>query len=144
MCKEIQKLDIHLFAAAEHNLDTNKFAVRQELQNIACQSYTQHWLQTLTSTTKANKLYKPGGMLLPVQGNMVGRIKDPGSNPLGRWMWVKLEGHTLTRSSLSYLPIRFVSNPPTIPVQQHTTSKRAFYASKVLRRQIHDIIFTKI
>lgn len=72
--------DIQLFAGAEHNLDTNKFAVRQSLQNIARQSFTHHSLQTATSSTKADRFYKPGGTLILAQGDMVGRIKDRGSD----------------------------------------------------------------
>jgi hypothetical protein len=84
--------DIQLFAGAEHNLDTNKFAVRQSLQNIARQSFTHHSLQTATSSTKADRFYKPGGTLILAQGDMVGRIKDRGSDSLGRWTWMKLVG----------------------------------------------------
>jgi hypothetical protein len=92
LCEEIRMSDIQLFAGAEHNLDTNKFAVRQSLQNIARQSFTHHSLQTATSSTKADRFYKPGGTLILAQGDMVGRIKDRGSDSLGRWTWMKLVG----------------------------------------------------
>jgi hypothetical protein len=38
LCEEIKRSDIDIFAAAEHNLDSNKFAVRQALQTIARKS----------------------------------------------------------------------------------------------------------
>jgi hypothetical protein len=72
LCEEIRTSNIQLFAAAEHNLDTNKFAVRQSLQNIARQSFTHHCLQTATSSTRADKFYKPGGTMLLAQGDLVG------------------------------------------------------------------------
>jgi hypothetical protein len=46
-----------------------------------------------TSTTLADKFYKPDGTMILAQGNLVGRIKDRGSNSLlGRWSWIKLVG----------------------------------------------------
>jgi hypothetical protein len=35
LCEDVRKSNIDVFAAAEHNLDTNKFAIRQSLQDIA-------------------------------------------------------------------------------------------------------------
>jgi len=62
------------------------------LQDIARQSFQHHSIQTATSSTLAAKFYKPGGTMLLAQGDLVGRIKDRGSNPLGRWSWMKLVG----------------------------------------------------
>jgi hypothetical protein len=92
LCEEIKKADIHLLAAAEHNLDTNKFVVRKTLQDIARRTFTRHSLQTATSSVRADKFYKPGGTMLLAQGDMIGRIKEKGSDTLGRWTWMKLVG----------------------------------------------------
>lgn len=92
LCEEMNKANVHLFAAAEHNLDTNKFIVRQSLQNIARKTFQHHAIQTATSSTLADKFYKPGGTMLMAQGNLVGRIKERGSDSLGRWTWMKLIG----------------------------------------------------
>jgi hypothetical protein len=92
LCKEIQTSDMQLFAAAKHNLDTDKFAVRQSLQNITWQSFTHHCLQTATSSTNADIFYKPGWTMIMAQGDLVGRVKDRGSSLLGRWTWMKLVG----------------------------------------------------
>jgi hypothetical protein len=92
LCEEIQASDIHLFAAAEHNLDTNKFAVRKCLQDTARKTFKQHSLQLATSSIPAEKFYKPGGTMIMAQGDIVGRIKERGSDPLGRWTWIKLVG----------------------------------------------------
>jgi hypothetical protein len=58
LCEELRKADVHLFAAAEHNLDTNEFSVRQSLQQTARQLFQHHCIQTATSSTLANKFYK--------------------------------------------------------------------------------------
>jgi hypothetical protein len=92
LCKAMNKADVHLFAAAEHNLDTNKFIVRQSLQNIARKTFKHHSIQTATSSILSDKFYKPGGTMIMVQGNLVGRIKEQGSDSLGRWTWIKLIG----------------------------------------------------
>ena len=92
LCKELRKADVQIFAAAEHNLDTNKFVVRQKLDAAARQTFPHHCLQTATSSIPAEKCFKPGGTLLLAQGDIVGRIKDRGSDSLSRWAWMKLVG----------------------------------------------------
>jgi hypothetical protein len=92
LCKEIKQSNIHILAAAEHNLDTNKFIVQQTLHDIACYSFKHHSLQNAMSLVQADKFYKPGGAHFLVQGDMIGRIKDKGSDTLSRWSWMKLVG----------------------------------------------------
>jgi hypothetical protein len=92
LCEEIRRSDIHLFAAAEHNLDTNKFSVRKCLQDTARKTFAQHHIQLATSTIPAEKFYKPGGTMVMAQGDIVGRIKARGSDTLGRWSWIQLVG----------------------------------------------------
>ena len=92
LCEKLRKADVHLFAAAEHNLDTNKFAVQKSLHDIARRSFQHYNLQTATSTILAKNLYKPGGTLLMAQGDLVGRIKERGSDSLGRWSWMTMVG----------------------------------------------------
>ena len=80
LCTKIKKAGIHLLALAEHNLDTNKFAIRQLLQQTAQKGFPHHVMQTSTSTIPADKFYKPGGTMLLAQGDVVGRIKERGSD----------------------------------------------------------------
>ncbi len=89
---KIRKAEIHLFAAAEHNLDTNKFEVRQLMQLTAKQTFSHHAIQTAASSIPADKFYKPGGTLLMAQGDITGRIKEKGSDHMGRWSWIKFIG----------------------------------------------------
>ena len=74
LCEDLRKADIQLFAASEHNLDTNKFAVRKKLQDTARRSFSHYSLESATSSIPAAKFYKPGGTLLLAQGDIVGRI----------------------------------------------------------------------
>jgi hypothetical protein len=55
ICKEIQMANVHLFTAAKHNLDTNKFISCQSLQDIdiARKSFQHYALQTATSSIPA-------------------------------------------------------------------------------------------
>ncbi len=74
LCTKMKKAEIHIMAIAEHNLDTEKFAVRQLLEKNAQRTFPHHVLQTSTSSIPANKFYKPGGTMLLAQGDVVGRI----------------------------------------------------------------------
>jgi hypothetical protein len=86
LCEELYKSDVHLFVAAELNLDTQKFAIQKALQDTARKT------QTSTSTISAEKFYKPGGTMIMAQGDLVGRITERGSDSMGRWSWIKLVG----------------------------------------------------
>jgi hypothetical protein len=116
LCTEIKHADIHLLAVAEHNLDTNKFAVRQLLQQTAHKAFPHHVIQTSTSTIPADKFYKPGGTMLLAQGDIVGRIKERGSDSMGRWSWLKLIGRNK----------RLITVISAYQVCTRPTNKRAF------------------
>jgi hypothetical protein len=128
LCEEIKHSNIHILAAAEHNLDTNKFAVRKTLQDIARQTFTHHSLQTATSSVRANKFYKPGGTLLLAQGDMISHIKEKGSNTLGRWTWMKLVGKN--QKLITVISAYQVCIRPT-----HRTGTTAYHQQQSLLRQ---------
>jgi hypothetical protein len=92
LCTKIKQADIDILAVAEHSLDINKFTVRQLLQDAARQTFPQQLLHSSTSSIPADKFYKPGGTMLLAQGDIVGRVKERGSDSLGRWTWLKLIG----------------------------------------------------
>jgi hypothetical protein len=128
LCSEVQKADIHILAASEHNLDTNKFVVRQLLQQMAKQTFEHHLLQTATSSIPADKFYKPGGTLLLAQGDVVGRIKERGSDPLGRYSWLKLIGRN--KRLITVISAYQVCVRPT-----HATGTTAYHQQESLLRQ---------
>ena len=128
LCSEIQSAEIDIFAAAEHNLDTNKFAVRQLLQGMAKKSFQHHHLQLATSSVPAHKFYKPGGTMLLAQGNTVGRIKERGSDTLGRWSWIKLLSRN--KGLITIISAYQVCVRPT-----HSTGTTAFHQQESLLRQ---------
>jgi hypothetical protein len=92
LCSKIKQADIDILAAFEHNLNTNKFLVRQLLQQMATHSFKHHTLKTAISSIPVDKFYKPGGTMLLARGNIVGQIKECSSNPAGCWSWIKLIG----------------------------------------------------
>ena len=128
LCKQIHKSQINIFAAAEHNLDTDKFEVRQILQNTARQSFTHYTMHTATSSTRADKFYKPGGTLLLAQGDIIGRIKERGNDPLGRWTWMKFIGRE--KRLITVISAYQVCKRPT-----HATGTTAFHQQASLLRQ---------
>jgi hypothetical protein len=128
LCSEIKQADIDILAASEHNLDTNKFVVRQLLQQMATQSFDHHTIQTATSSIPADKFYKPGGTMLLAQGNVVGRIKERGSDPLGRWSWIKLIGRN--KRLITVISAYQVCIRPT-----HATGTTAYHQQESLLRQ---------
>jgi hypothetical protein len=78
LCEELRKADVHLFAAAEHNLDTKKFAATNRPASIPTSFYNNgnqlnHHPQTLQAR----------------------RYKDRGRDSLGRWLWIELPGKNL-------------------------------------------------
>jgi hypothetical protein len=128
ICAEIQQANINIFAAAEHNLDTNKFDVRQILQRTAQQALPHHFLQTATSSIPADKFYKPGGTLILAQGDIVGRIKDRGSDPMGRWSWLKFIGRE--KRIITMISAYQVCSKPT-----YATGTTAYHQQESLLRQ---------
>jgi hypothetical protein len=144
ICEELRAADVHLFAAAEHNLDTNKFLIRQKLQDIARKSFEHFALQTATSSIPADKFYKPGGTLILAQGDVVGRIKEKGSDSLGRWSWIKLVGRNqrlITMISAYQVCVRPTNiTGTTLPI----INRKVFFAKKEQERQNHASSFIVI
>jgi hypothetical protein len=66
--------------------------VSQKLLNIAHQSFSHHSIQLATSAIPTDKFYKPSGTLLLANGDLIGRIKDKGSDYMGWWSWMKFVG----------------------------------------------------
>jgi hypothetical protein len=95
---------------------------------MAKQTFTHCLLQTATSSIPAEKFYKPGGTMLLAQGNVVGRIKERGSDPLGRWSWIKLIGRN--KQLITVISAYHVCVQPT-----HTTGTTAYHQQESLLRQ---------
>jgi hypothetical protein len=95
---------------------------------MAKQTFEHHTLQTATSLIPADKFYKPGGTMLLAQGNVVGRIKERGSDPLGRWSWIKLIGRD--KRLITVISAYQVCVRPT-----HPTGTTAYHQQESLLRQ---------
>ncbi len=76
----------------EHNLDFTQFRV-QDTAYQAIRNTVEHSKAIWSNTpTEFEHMYKPGGTMSCVIGNGVARIKETGSDNLGRWTYVKLAG----------------------------------------------------
>ena len=89
---DIQHLDLDISLWAEHNLDTQKPWVQNQLHTTACKrlGLGSYDLQTATPPVSSLNAYKPGGVLSLIHGPIQGRILERGQDPLGRWVYTKL------------------------------------------------------
>jgi hypothetical protein len=83
-----QLLEVDFQAIPEHQLDTQKLTVRNQLQSSLRSDFPgQATLQIDSSPSDAPHTYKAGGTALLAIGNIVGRLEPKGKSgdALGRW-----------------------------------------------------------
>ena len=81
-------LDVDIQGISEHCLDTSKFQVHQDAQDILQRQYHgQSMLQLNSSQESALNVYKPGGTGFLALGDIVSRLESQGrgGDPMGRW-----------------------------------------------------------
>jgi hypothetical protein len=97
----------------------------------------------VTSSIPANKFYKPGGTLILAQGDVVGRIKEKGSDSLGRWSWIKLVGRNQCLITL-ILAYQVCVRPTNITGTTAYHQQESLLCQKGARKQNQASYFTKI
>jgi hypothetical protein len=90
----IKQMDVHIMIITETNLDTTHTRVKALLHNDLRRMLglaTYHLIAS-ASPQPYNSFYKPGGVLGIVNGKTKGRIIESGSDYMGRWIYLKLQG----------------------------------------------------
>ena len=98
------------------------------MELTAKQTFSHHAIQTATSSIPADKFYKPGGTFLMAQGDITGRIKEKGSDHMGRWSWIKFIGRN--KRIITVISAYQVCVRPT-----HATGTTAFQQQQSLLQQ---------
>ena len=88
----MQLLQVDVYGLHEVNLNTSCPHIRHAVITTLKISDTQAKVQLSTSPELFPNKYKPGGTITGVSGKLKGRIDKYGSDELGRWSWITLEG----------------------------------------------------
>ncbi len=109
-------LQVDLIGCAEHNLDFNQFRV-QNGTHQAIRHTVEHSKTVWSNTpTKFESMYKPGGTMNSVLGNTVARVKETGSDELGRWSYIKLSGKD--NKVITFITVYQVCKKPSAAVEK--------------------------
>ena len=89
-------MEINIALLAEHKLDTNQPRVRKRLHDTAREVFGlgTYTITDVSTSIESPTMYKPGGVLSMLQGNIEGQVLTTGSDPLGRWVYVTLRRST--------------------------------------------------
>ena len=88
-----QSFEIDIQCISEHQRDTTKSQVTQNLQEETQKAYPgQTILQIDSSQSTSAQSYKPGGTAILAMGDIVGRLepKGRGGDAMGRWSYITL------------------------------------------------------
>ena len=86
--EHLKSIESDVTGFVESNLDTTQHSVMAKLYK-AVQNHSDHSrLQASSSSIKASSEYKPGGTISILRDNPVSRLKEMGSDPLGRWSYI--------------------------------------------------------
>ena len=89
-------MEVDLALLAEHKLDTHQPRVNQKLQDTARAVFGLGAFSIMAASTPVESptMYKPGGVLSLINGNIKGRMLSTGKDPLGRWVYLSLRRNT--------------------------------------------------
>jgi hypothetical protein len=102
---------------AEHNLDFTQFRVQDTAYQAIRQTVEHSKAVWSTTPTTFEHNYKPGGTMNCILGNAVARVKEVGSDDLGRWSYIKLRGKA--HRIVTFITVYQVCK------KQHTSSNKA-------------------
>ncbi len=91
-CEEQHHMEADVRGYIEHNLDTTNFRVREMFHKTTKLANPHYVLTMASSTIPAATTYKPGGTASIAMGDITGRIREQGSDDLGRWSFMKFQG----------------------------------------------------
>ena len=141
MCTDLQYMANDNTLFAKHKLDTNQPRVTKRLHDTARKILGLGSYDLLTGTTPvpSRTTFKPGGVLALACGPVRGRIMERGTDPLGRWIYLKLRRNTGP-------PITVIVTYQVVDVDPHTSGLTTYatqlYASYIRQQRLapHNLI----
>ena len=96
ICEHLQDMEVDIALLAKHKLDTNQPWVNQKLRDMARAVFGLGSFSIMAATTPVESptMYKPGGVLSLINGNVKGRMLSADKDPLGRWVYTSLRQNT--------------------------------------------------
>jgi hypothetical protein len=129
-------LQVDLIGAPEHNLDFTQFRV-QNGAHQAIRHTVEHSKTVWSHTpTKFESMYKPGGTMSSVVGNTVARIKETGTDDLGRWSYIKLSGKD--NKVITFITVYQVCKKPPAAVQRDSCTAHSQQQSLLTQQNRKD------
>ena len=92
LMKDISMMSADIVGFAEINIDDSKPKVSHEIHDSLRANFEHYGCVSSTSSIPSENIFKPGGTFAMAHGDVVGRIKDKGSDPYGRWSYMKFIG----------------------------------------------------
>jgi exonuclease III len=91
---QIKQMEIDVMLITETNLDTNNHKVKARIHKDLTKTFGlgAYHVVTAASAHQYNGFYKPGGVMGIVCGKTKGRIIASGSDHMGRWVYIRLQG----------------------------------------------------
>ena len=96
ICEHLQDMEVDIALLAKHKLDTNQPWVNQKLRDMARAVFGLGSFSIMAATTPVESptMYKPGGVLSLINGNVKGRMLSADKDPLGGWVYTSLGQNT--------------------------------------------------
>jgi hypothetical protein len=83
LCENQKVMQADYGRIAKTCVDTDKYNVKPTLHQVAESTFKAYSMDLASSPIEAARDYQPGGVMLIIQANTVGHIKERGSNNLG-------------------------------------------------------------
>jgi hypothetical protein len=125
--EDTKQIQADLRGVIEHNLDATNFEVRKICFDAARKALNQHAIEFGSSSIPFQTQYKPGGTMTIANGDIVGRITNQFSDPLGRWT-------TITMACRNNKLIHLITAYQVCPRPTHRTGTTAFHQQESLLR----------
>jgi exonuclease III len=140
----MKNIGVDIIGANELNLDTRHPLVQRLLYRHSNQVWEHSHLKTSSSKISFNSTRKPGGTLIGVTGNTVGRVEAHYSDPMGRFSSLTLLGrmgkHITVISAYQVPKNSNLSGPTTAHTQQVLQLKQIGFPEQNPRRQFCDAL----
>ena len=105
MLQAMQDRDVDIIGWAETNLEWNNYRIHKKANRLFRKTYPRGKWITTTSKTTATTDYKPGGNAMGITQDISSRTPLWGQDPLGRWVWITMEGQSGSITVLQlYIP----------------------------------------